>query len=201
MLALIFGVLSIVLIVKLNDILGRVIGFSKLNSEAAAERIEEQDVEKMEEMPSIEVKKIREYYKDFNEQVFLKTVNSVFTSVFDAYAQCDKDTLEELLSPKLYNAFKMAIDDRLSKKETLIGKVERIVSSSIDSVKIDDKKIFVDVRFTSEQTNILKNEAGNIIEGNNEFINNVQEIWTFVRSIDSNSKRWYLSEITYISEK
>ena len=200
MLALFFGILSIVLLVKLNDILGKAIGFSKAESDQSQDQAEQADTTEIEE-DSLDIRKIKEYYKTFNEQTFLKTVNSVFTSVFDAYAKCDKDTLKELLSPKLYSAFQMAIDDRLSKKETLSGSVERIISSSIDSVKVDDNKIFVDVRFSSEQSSVLKDVSGKVIEGDPDFISTVQEVWTFVRPTDSTSKRWYLSEITYVSEK
>lgn len=201
MFTLIFAFITVMLIIKLNEIIGMNIGFQKAPDETNGD---ENDVVVDASVVSDDVperEEIHRYYRDFDEVKFLKITENVFKTVFEAYASGDKDTLKQLLSPRMYSAFVMAIDDRASKGEKLSGSIERMVSVKIDGTKIEDEKMYIDVRFVSEQTNILRNANGAIIEGSEDFINTSTEIWTFSRSIDSTEKQWYLSNIKYESEK
>lgn len=201
MFTLFFAFITVMLIIKLNEIIGMNIGFQKSPNEANGD---ENDVfvdANISSEDETEKQEIYEYCPDFNEARFLRITENVFKTVFDAYAAGDKDTLKQLLSPKIYRAFVMAIDDRASKGEKLSGSIERMVSVKIDNTKIENNEMYIDVRFVSEQTNILRNANGAIIEGSEDFINTSTEIWTFSRPIDSTEKQWYLSNIRYESEK
>lgn len=202
LLTMIFAFISIMLLIKLNELLGTYIGFQKENTvPGAVDDMEQQPLstEYNKDIPNLE--EVKKSFPDFYEHRFIQTVTEVFKCVFDAYANEDTELLKELLTPKMYTAFQMAIDDRISKGEKLSGSVERIVSVEIESVKRDERRILIDVKFITEQTTVLKNASGEVIDGDNEFINTVQEVWTFSRSLDSSKRQWYLSEITYISEK
>jgi predicted lipid-binding transport protein (Tim44 family) len=51
-------------------------------------------------------------------------------------------------------------------------------------------KIIVD--FDSEQINILKNADGEVVEGDENFVQNITDVWTFERSLNAKSKNWLL---------
>lgn len=196
MFTLIFAFLTVILLIKLNEILGMAIGFRKEHECAAADSQPEAAHKVYSENLH---KEIFKYCRDFDERDFLDKVQRVFKVVFKAYASGDLTILKDLLTPKLYTAFEMAIKDRTSKGEVLSGNIERIVSASIDSTNIDNNKVFINVMFISEQVTVLRNKEGAVIEGNDDFVNSVREVWTFLKSIDSNGKQWYLSEISYVS--
>jgi len=200
MLTLFFAFVTVFLIIKLNELLGSRIGFMQENDGDAQNNSSDFISPRESCLCSEFAAKVMKCYPAFNEDKFLATVEVVFKNVFTAYAACDKDTLKMLLSPKLYTAFAMAIDDRQSKGEVLSGSIERIASKQIIAVDIADSKISVDVKFSTEQITILKNANGTILEGSEDYINNVIEIWTFTRSIDSTSNQWFLSKIKYESE-
>ena len=50
----------------------------------------------------------------------------------------------------------------------------------------------ITVRFVSEQVNILKNKDGEVIEGDENFIQNITDSWTFERALTSTNPNWLL---------
>ena len=48
------------------------------------------------------------------------------------------------------------------------------------------------VKFVSEQVNLLKNEKGKILKGNDEYIENHTDYWTFSKDLKSNNPNWKL---------
>ena len=70
---------------------------------------------------------------------------------------------------------------------------------SFDSAEITNAKITkndlvkITVKFISEQVNLLKNKDGEIIEGDEQYIQNITDVWTFERSITSASPNWLLT--------
>ena len=50
----------------------------------------------------------------------------------------------------------------------------------------------IDVRFQSEQVNVIKNRAGEVIDGDREHVDSVTDIWTFARDLASRDPNWAL---------
>ena len=48
------------------------------------------------------------------------------------------------------------------------------------------------VKFVTEQINLLKNSAGEIVEGDENFVQKITDVWTFEKDINSASKIWLL---------
>jgi predicted lipid-binding transport protein (Tim44 family) len=44
----------------------------------------------------------------------------------------------------------------------------------------------------SEQVNLLKNADGDIIEGDENYIQQISDVWTFEKSLDANVNNWML---------
>ena len=48
------------------------------------------------------------------------------------------------------------------------------------------------MEFVSEQVNILRDAEGKVIEGDENYIQNITDVWTFERAISSTSPNWVL---------
>ena len=74
------------------------------------------------------------------------------------------------------------------------GKLDRTEADlSIKDAKISSKGIArIAVQFVSEQINILKNAAGEVLEGDENFVQQITDVWTFEKDINSNSPVWLL---------
>jgi predicted lipid-binding transport protein (Tim44 family) len=192
---LVFIVITVLLIMRLNDILGMNVGFKvdvrKNDTFSEDSSIEEVNRDK----DKVNIKDMFGNYADFVPHDFLDKSKKAFEIIFEAYAEGDKRTLKDLLAPKLCNAFSMAIDDRNSRGEKLEGILVRFISADITDVSANDEDVFVTVKFITEQSNVLKDRNGMIIEGNSDFVENRTDTWIFCRKKNSISSTWLLYEI------
>jgi predicted lipid-binding transport protein (Tim44 family) len=134
-------------------------------------------------------------YPSFNHADFLDKASKAFGVIFSAYAEGDKDTLAQLLSGRIYDAFCRAIDDRNSRGEKLEGVLVRFIKSEIVDTKVDGDDLLASVKFVTEQSNALKNAKGEVLEGNLDYIEVRTDLWIFHREKSSSDPRWLLYEI------
>ena len=128
----------------------------------------------------------------FDVEDFLVGARVAFEMILGAYASGDRETLENLLSPEVYDNFRSAIDDREAAgqemEETLVG----IRSADIVEAYIDESNAYVTTKYLSEQVHVLRNNEGDVIEGNPNQVTDVVDFWTFVRDTGSSDPNWYL---------
>ncbi len=192
-----FIVITFFLVHKLDEILGLRIGFSD-NKQNRSDFFSEEKSEIEETTTSPLQKKldqITKFYPRFEREDFLKKSRAAFEIIFKAYARDDKKSLKELLTKRVMEAFSRAIDDRNSRGERLDGNIERFINAELIDADISDESLFVTVRFTTEQSNVLRDRSGQIIEGAEEFVENRTDVWTFSRPKSATDNKWYLHEL------
>ena len=135
-----------------------------------------------------------EKIKDFNKGDFLKRVSKAFEMVLEAFAAQDKETLKMLTTPKLYKKFVEVIDARQAEHITAESDLIKIDEMKIKDVKVSDKGLAqIAVELTSSQINVLKDASGNLIEGDENFVQQITDVWTFEKDINKASPVWLLS--------
>lgn len=189
---IVFAIVSFFLLMKLNEIIGIEVGF-KISKENLRD-FSEADVKEISDVEK-NLKVISSHYKKFDLDDFLKKSQRAFEMIFKAYSEGDKSTLKELLVPRTYQAFSMAIDDRNSRGEILEGNLVSFSKVELIDAKVENENIFVTVKFVTEQSNVLKTLDGKILEGSSDFVENRTDIWVFSRKIKSTDSKWFLYEI------
>ncbi len=132
--------------------------------------------------------------KDFDKTDFLRRVSKVFEMMLTSFASADKETIQMLTTPNLYQKFSDIIDQRL--KDGVIAESDLI---KIDELGIENVKILqkgtakIAVKITSEQINVLKNAQGELIEGDENFVQKITDVWTFEKNLNTPSPVWLLS--------
>lgn len=189
-----FVVLTVFLMLRLNNILGIHIGYT-IEKERLPdfEKADVQDVT-LSEMDR-KLLQIRKMDKRFDIDDFKRKAQSAFEIIFDAYAKENKDTLKALLHPRIFKAFALAIDDRRQRGEKLEGTIVRFVSIDVMDISIEGSVCSIFIKFITEQSDILRNSLGEIIEGNPDFVETRTDVWAFSRDLSSNDPSWYLNEI------
>ena len=117
----------------------------------------------------------------FNRKDFCSRCSKVFEMVLTAFAACDEETLKMLTGKKLFDGFQKIISERKADDLTIAD--AKISSKGIASIV---------VKFISEQINLLKNAAGEVIEGDENFVQQITDVWTFEKDINSNTPVWLL---------
>lgn len=131
---------------------------------------------------------------NFNQADFLRRVSKVFEMVLEAFSSQDKDTLKMLTTPKLFQKFNEVIEQRKADKITSETDLIRIDRMRILNAKISEKGLAqIVVELTSSQINVLKNSDGELLEGDENFVQQITDTWTFEKNIHSASPAWLLS--------
>lgn len=162
------------------------------NAAAEARNMEKEEVQVPEEELS-EIDKVLVKIPGFNREKFLTGAERAFEIIISAFSKGDVETLEMLVSKSLLKKFQEIIEKR--KAEGITSETDFI---GFDDVEITNAKISksevakITVRFVSEQVNILKNKDGEVIEGDENFIQNITDSWTFERALTSTNPNWLL---------
>ena len=64
--------------------------------------------------------------------------------------------------------------------------------TEIKNVKFLKNSVKITVEFNSEQINILKDCKGEVLEGDENFVQKITDIWTFERSLNAKNNNWIL---------
>ena len=132
--------------------------------------------------------------KDFNKEDFLKRASKVFEMVLEAFAAQDKETLKMLTTTKLYKKFDELIDERQAENITAECDLIKIDEMKIKNVKVSEKGMAqIAVELTSSQINVLKDANGNLLEGDENFVQQITDVWTFEKDLNKASPVWLLA--------
>ena len=132
----------------------------------------------------------------FNEQTFVKGAEAAYEIIINAFAQSDRKTLKPLLTKDLYKSFDDVIKERSVKKITSEMTFIGIKETKVLDVNVVGSVHKVKTKFVSEIVNCLKNDKGEVIEGNPEQIKLVTDVWSFQKDLKSSDPTWYLTELS-----
>lgn len=165
----------------------------KLQGNEPSEKDDSQSELVPEGEPLNEVDKSLMEIPNFNKNKFLKSAQQAFQIITEAFNKGDAETLEILLDKKLFKKFQDVIESR--KHDNITAETDFIGFDKVDITKAQikaDKVAEITVEFVSEQINILRDAQGQVIEGDENYIQNITDVWTFERAISSTSPNWLL---------
>jgi predicted lipid-binding transport protein (Tim44 family) len=190
------------LIFKLYTVLGQKTGFErpKESSLVQPEPVEKQPqssfAEDLERLLNASLKKLVKSIKRkdnrFNLNEFLKGATQAFEMILEAFSRADTMTLKKLLGAELYGEFETTIEERKSHQETLETILVKIESVRLVEGHMQGNVARVTVEFQTEQTHVVRNKAGEIIEGSPKQIEQLVDLWTFERNLTQSNPNWIL---------
>jgi len=128
----------------------------------------------------------------FEPQRFAEGARAAFEMIVMAFAQGDTAALRPLLADDVYENFAAAIKGRLDAKQTLETTLIAIKSAEVVEARMEGRTAFVTVKFVSEQVNVTRNAAGEVVDGDPNRVTPVTDIWTFARNTRASDPNWAL---------
>ncbi len=128
----------------------------------------------------------------FNEEDFVSGAKIAFELVVSAFAAGDNDALRPLLSPEVFNNFSQSIKTRQDAGEKLDTQIVSIKSAEIVEAYMAGRTAHIAVRFVSEQSSVVRDNRGEVVEGDPHAVNEVTDNWTFARDTRSDDPNWIL---------
>ena len=129
---------------------------------------------------------------NFNKNGFINSACKVFEMVLQAFYSGKMESVRNLLNKKVYDSFNDVINYR--QDNNITSEVDFICfeKSEIKDVKILKNSVKIIMEFVSRQVNILRNAKGEVIEGDENFIQQITDTWTFERMLNAKTNNWTL---------
>ena len=150
---IIFAAIAAFIIYRLRGVLGKRTGFQKKPTEQ--QFVKEQPTQKKEEVKIPQLReneqKLEVVYKKiptFEHRSFLEGAKKAFEIIITAFNKGDKDTLKNLVSKDVFNAFESAINKGLNNPTS---QFYSLVIDGVDDAKVENGNITIAVNFISEQ--------------------------------------------------
>lgn len=128
----------------------------------------------------------------FDEEAFLKGARGAFEIVITAFAAGDTAKLQPLLSKDVFAAFAEAVHARQAAKETMETKLVAIKSAEIVETRTEGATGLVTVKIVSDQINVTRDAAGQVLEGHPDTEIEKTDFWTFSRPLRARDPNWTL---------
>ena len=143
---------------------------------------------------NITTKPVSENFDEAAQKEFLKGAKIAYETIITDFSDSDNKLVasKPLLSKKIYDQFKEALQDRESKGQfaeiTFIG----IKSAAVKTHKKIENSLEVTVDFVSEIITCVKDKEKKIISGDSEKVKTVYDTWVFSKDLKSTNPNWLL---------
>jgi predicted lipid-binding transport protein (Tim44 family) len=128
----------------------------------------------------------------FDPQHFLSGAKSAYEMIVMAFANGDRRTLTDLLSPEVYEGFEGAIRDREQRGEKIERKFVGIDKAELVSAEVRGKMAHLTIRFVSQIISVTRDRSGAAVDGSPDKVADVTDVWTFARDVSSRDPNWKL---------
>lgn len=132
-------------------------------------------------------------FKTFSFSTFIKGAEQAFDMILSAYAKGNIAALKRLLNKNMLKTFDEGIKNNKKKKLKLEFSLVR-VEGKVTSIHVDKNVARLEVLFSSEQVNVIRNPNGDVLDGDPKNVDLCEDTWIFERNMNSQSPAWLLVE-------
>lgn len=130
--------------------------------------------------------------RKFDPAQFVEGARSAYGMIVQAYAEGDRETLQSLLSPEIYEDFEGAIAEREAAGQTMETTLIDIEESHIVDASLEGDTAEITLRFDTLAASAVRDAEGNLVSGNIADAEHITDLWTFARVLGSSDPNWLL---------
>lgn len=125
---------------------------------------------------------------------FLEGARGAYEMILMAFEKGDLSPVANFLSPEVAQSFQGVIDQRNAEGLTVEAHFVGVREVALKEAEFDRAtgEGDITVRFVGELTSVVKNSAGEIVEGSSTEIKRQRDVWTFSRVMGSDDPNWQL---------
>ena len=130
----------------------------------------------------------------FSVTGFLQGARGAYEMILMGFERGDLAEIKPFLDEDVYGAFAEVVEERERKglkiEATFVGVSDlSLVDATFDP---ETKRGDVTVRFVGEMTSVVRDKAGDIVEGSPSEIKRQKDVWTFSRAMGDRDPNWIL---------
>ena len=208
---LVLAGVALFLILRLRNVLGTREGFEKPTlprDGAAPRRPTRPDFEVIEGGPDRDITdhvaegtaaaealaKMKAADPSFSVSEFLDGAKQAYEMILMAFERGDLRSVKAFLSEDVLEAFASVVDARADQGLTVEANFVGVREVTLTDATFDDatKLGEVTVKFVGELTSVVRDSAGDIVEGSPTEIKRQRDVWTFARAMGEDDPNWQL---------
>ncbi|PWG17071.1 Tim44/TimA family putative adaptor protein [Salibaculum griseiflavum] len=138
--------------------------------------------------------KMKRIDNDFSVRDFLQGARGAYEMILTAFENGEMADIKPFLSDDVYEAFAEVVESRneqgLNIDFTFVGVSElKLADADFDDMTNEAE---LTVRFIGEMTSVVRDRAGDVIEGSATDIKRQRDVWTFARKMGTSDPNWTL---------
>lgn len=205
---LVLAGIAVFLILRLKNVLGTRDGFEKPPVQAPASSRKRRDFEVIEGGPDPDIAdhtkgmpdaaealaKMKAAEPSFGVSDFLGGARGAYEMILMGFERGDMADIKPFLDDDVYASFAEVVEMREKQGLTVEAQFVGIREMALADATFDDATGIgeVTVRFIGEMTSVVRDNAGEIVEGSETKIKRQKDIWTFARKMGSDDPNWQL---------
>jgi predicted lipid-binding transport protein (Tim44 family) len=192
----IFAALAAVVLFQLYTVLGRRVGrqpedAAEVEARRPAAELEARRAEDNHPPEAASgIAALRARDPGFDPSEFLMGARSAYEMTVLAFSQGDRATLQNLLTPQVYNTFDGALRQREEEGRSETTEFLHAPRADLEDVSLVGDTARVQVRFLAEFRTRSKGPEGEAVDDRR-----TAEIWTFERNVTSRDPNWALAQV------
>lgn len=131
----------------------------------------------------------------FSVTPFLQGARGAYEMILMAFEKGELDRIRPFLAQDVEDSFAAAIAAReaegLTVEASFLGMKELVLQDA--TYDREAKLAEISVRFVGETTSVVRNKAGEVIEGSPTEVKRQRDVWTFTRRMGVDDPNWQLS--------
>lgn len=130
----------------------------------------------------------------FHVGEFLQGARGAYEMILMGFERGDMADIKPFLSDEVYDTFAEVVSAREEQGLTIEAEFVGLRELSITEATFDEatRMAEVSVRFVGELTSVVRDKAGDIIEGSPTAPKRQKDVWTFARTMGTNDPNWQL---------
>lgn len=130
----------------------------------------------------------------FSVTEFLQGARGAYEMILMGFEKGDLASIKPFLSEEVYDVFAQVVDAREKQGLTVESEFVGIREMALHGAAFDSStgEGEVTVRFVGELTHVVRDRAGDIVEGDERHVKKQKDIWTFARFMGANDPNWQL---------
>lgn len=130
----------------------------------------------------------------FSVGEFTHGARQAYEMILMAFENGDLEFLEQYLAPDVYETFTSAVTARADQGLTVEANFIGVREIKLREAQFDEenREASITMKFVGELTSVVRNEAGDIVEGDTQEIKRQSDIWTFARLMGGDNPNWLL---------
>lgn len=206
---LVLAAIAVFLILRLKNVLGTREGFEQPPTpKPVNDRLDRSNLEVIEGGPDLDIidhvpedsdsaialAGMKRAEPSFNVADFLQGARGAYEMIVMGYERGALADIQPFLSEEIYESFVDGVaareDQGLSIEAEFIGVRElKLIEATFNEAT---KEAELNIRFVAELTSVVRDEGGNIVEGNPTDAKRQKDTWTFARTMGADDPNWLL---------